>query len=154
MLINLKKATMDDVEYILNIRNDLDIRLSSGVSKVVSEEEHREWFENFLSKKDHYYFIGELKHKPIGVVRFQPYNGLSSKTEISITIYPQTNQKKGYGTNILLQGIDFIRKQTDNKEIIARVLKSNPHSLDFFRKNNFTPFLHNENYVFLKVSIK
>ncbi|MBG9588629.1 GNAT family N-acetyltransferase [Cytobacillus firmus] len=152
-MITLKKAKMEDAAYILTIRNDLEIRQSSGGSTFIQDDEHYIWLKNFLTRKNHFYFIAELNNTPIGVVRFQPYNEIN-QSEISITIYPQTNQKKGYGKTVLRLGIEFIRKNTEINEIIARVLKTNPLSIEFFKNNHFSPFFEDDQFIFLKLCLE
>jgi RimJ/RimL family protein N-acetyltransferase len=146
IVINLRKATMDDYAYILEVRNDQEIRLTSGESSIVKEEEHILWLKQFLSKDNHFYFIGEQDSKSIGMVRFQPYKGHINQSEISITIYPKTKQKKGLGTELLMHGIKYLKENTEIKEVIARVRKTNQYSFDFFKRNGFLLFLEDDHY--------
>ncbi|OLO35888.1 hypothetical protein BTR23_16200 [Alkalihalophilus pseudofirmus] len=153
-MINLRKVTIEDADYILNIRNDMKIRTTSGVNEVVSREKHRIWLNQFLQSENNFYFIGEFNNERIGVVRFQPFNNLSNISEVSISIYPQEYQHKGYGRCLLIKGIEFLKKNTNIEGIIARIRHNNETSLNFFKRNHFTLFSKDHEFLFLKLKIE
>jgi RimJ/RimL family protein N-acetyltransferase len=88
------------------------------------------------------------------MVRFQPYGGQINKSEISITIYQKTKQKKGLGTQLLNGGIDYLKDHTVIEEVFARVLKTNQHSLEFFRKNGFSPHFEDDHFIIFQYALK
>lgn len=114
----LRKATMDDCDFIYNLRNEPYVRNASWNTKTIDYSKHKEWFKNNYK---YYYIIGDRK----GFVRIKD-------DEVSIAVV-KGEQNTGLGTAAL----DEIAKMHPNLK--AEVKLDNIQSLNFFINAGFKP---------------
>ena len=130
--IVLVSAEICHSEMIWEWRNDPITRKMSGNRKMVSWEEHTLWYEKVLLDKCRKLYVGEEGGIPIGVVRFDKCDVEEYVYEVSINISP-TSRRKGFGKQLLTNGIRRLLKEVDNcKFIRAEVKKNNASSNQLF----------------------
>ena len=113
-------------------RNDPITRKMSVNSEKVSWEEHTSWYEKVLLDKCGKLYVGEEGGIPIGGVRFDKCDDEEYVYEVSINISP-ASRRKGFGKQLLTNGIRRLLKEVDNcKFIRAEVKKDNESSNKLF----------------------
>jgi len=119
----LRKATLDDSNFVLNIRNKSYVRNNSWNNKLIDMTEHSAfWLDNYQS----YWIIQtEGNHKPIGFIRVK-------NNEVSIAL-----EKKYWNGEYGRCAMDKISKIYP--KLKAEVKLDNIHSLCFFIKCGFVP---------------
>ena len=117
----LRKANVDDCDFVFKLRNSWGVRRQSWNINSISREEHIEfWKKNFLN----YWIITRVTDdKPIGFVRI--IDG-----EVSIAI-DSHYRNEGYGSKAIEILMDIC------PEMMATVKLSNNKSLAFFLRNDF-----------------
>lgn len=127
--LSLRRATRGDKEDLLVWRNDMDMRCNSFQQKVVTENEHEQWFAKVMQDDNRFLLIGCLGEKKIGVVR---YDKIGDKAyEVNINVAPGT-RGQGWGTELLKQSLFWVKGK-----VKARVKKSNAASLRCFLKAGY-----------------
>jgi len=135
--IVLVSAEIYHSEMIWEWRNDPITRKMSVNSEKVSWEEHTSWYEKVLLDKCRKLYVGEEGGIPIGVVRFDKCDDEEYVYEVSINISP-TSRRKGFGKQLLTNGIRRLLKEVDNcKFIRAEVKNDNISSNKLFMSCGF-----------------
>lgn len=133
----LVSAEICHSEMIWEWRNDPITRKMFVKSEKVSWEEHTSWYEKVLLDKCRKLYLGEEGGIPIGVVRFDKCDDEEYVYEVSINISP-TGRRKGFGKQLLPNGIRRLLKEVDNcKFIRAEVKKGNESSNKLFMSCGF-----------------
>jgi len=125
----LRKATMDDCDFIFNLRNEPYVRNASWNTEKIDYQKHKGWFKNNYK---YYHIIGDSK----GFVRIKD-------NEVSIAVVKE-EQNTGLGTAALNE----IAKIHPNLK--AEVKISNIQSLNFFINAGFKPV----GYILKKIDTK
>lgn len=132
--LEIRLASMEDMQSIFEWRNHPDIRAISKNQQTIDWNNHKAWFEQVLIKDDIKLLIVGTNQKDVGVVRFD-LNG--SSAEISIYLVPDTLQR-GLGTKLLDIAEKWLQSHhPEINEVSAEVLASNPKSQHFFIKNGY-----------------
>ena len=128
----LVSAEICHSEMIWEWRNDPITRKMFVKIEKVSWEEHTSWYEKVLLDKCRKLYLGEEGGIPIGVVSFDKCDDEEYVYEVSINISP-TSRRKGFGKQLLTNGIMRLLKEVDNcKFIRAEVKKDNESSNKLF----------------------
>lgn len=128
--MNLRLATINDAELLLNWRNDELTRANSFNDKVISIEDHLEWFHKSLASHIREIYIAEINNIPIGTIRVD-INDDNSK-ELSWIIAP-SQRGYGYGTKILNTFVS-----TYPSVYIAQIKEKNTPSIKMVTSCGFT----------------
>jgi RimJ/RimL family protein N-acetyltransferase len=133
----LRKATSEDAEQIFSWRNDPRTREHFFDSQPILWNQHVQWLNETLQRKDKHLLIGEMNNKPVGVLRF---DALDAIAEISIYLVPELDGK-GLGSCLLEVGCRWVRDNLPRiNKIQSHVLTENKRSIKVFEKNGFVEF--------------
>jgi UDP-2,4-diacetamido-2,4,6-trideoxy-beta-L-altropyranose hydrolase len=130
--IELRRATVNDINIVYNWRNHPNIRSVSANSEVISFEDHSEWFKKAITTPNRHVLIAQKDDgNLVGMIRFDEYG---SEAEISIYTAPDLTSQ-GIGSKILRAGERWV---FENRKIItgfrAKVLGENKASHRLFQK--------------------
>jgi len=128
--MNLRLATINDAELLLNWRNDELTRANSFNDKVISIQDHLEWFHKSLASRLRKIYIAEINNIPIGTIRVD-INDDNSR-ELSWIIAP-SQRGYGYGTKILSTFVSMYPSV-----YIAQIKEKNTPSIKMVTSCGFT----------------
>ena len=133
-MLHIRLANIHDSQHIFNWRNHLQIRSISSHSQEISWSDHTQWFDKRLRSEHGPLLIGEIRHQPIGVVRFDIHQ---SSAEVSIYLVPDSGLK-GWGSLLLSHAESWLRRQFPQVLTLhAKVLPNNEPSQKMFAKLNY-----------------
>lgn len=133
-MLHIRLANIHDSPHIFNWRNHLQIRSISNNPQEISWNDHTQWFDNRLRNKQGPLLIGEVRHQPIGVVRFDIHQ---SSAEVSIYLVPDSGLK-GWGSLLLSQAESWLQQHFPQVVTLhAKVLPNNESSKKMFAKLNY-----------------
>lgn len=146
--LQLRRATIDDVEQTYLWANDKLVRQFSFNQETISFENHFNWFTNKINSENCGYYILEEKGEAIGSIRFDVFNKIAT---ISYLIDPKQHGK-GFGLKILTLGLEVIERSSYDLETVEGfVLPANLASVKIFERLNFEKtILDNNNFRFFK----
>ena len=134
--IKIRLITPADELLLLRWANDPEARMQSFNQKLISAEEHAQWFANKLSDPDSLILIGEDEHGlPLGLVRFD-INREKAEALISISI-DQSLRGLGLSTKLLKSALQYWHSIALNIKLIAEVRDSNRRSQRLFIQLQF-----------------
>jgi len=135
--ITLRHAAEEDVGALFAWRNSPESRKYSINNQIIDWEAHKNWFKKVLTSTDHILLIGEIDQQAVGVLRFD----INEETaEVSIYMVPGLTGK-GFGTNLLNKGTNWIKKMYPHiKELKATILYNNKASIKIFEKAGYSPY--------------
>ena len=128
MNIKLRIVIEEDLDYILNLRNDPEFRQFFYEQHEITKPEHYAYHDKQNSNPNFHNWIIYSDNQNVGYVRI--LDG-----DISIII-----DKKFHNTGIgtkTLQLLEIEAKKLGIKKLIARVIISNEQSKKIFEKNNY-----------------
>ena len=143
MKILIKKISKSDLNFTFLLRNNKSIRKNFFNSKIISFNEHKEWFLKKIKNKKDYFFLIKNKKNKIGVIRFEKNEFYF---DISISILPKY-QLLNLGSLALRKAENIIKKGM----VVSKIKKNNKKSLSFFLKNHYSILLNNSNLILYKV---
>ena len=124
--ISTRPATIEDAKFLLDLKNDPDVRKFSIVTtKKIKYKDHLRWLEEHLK----YIEIIELGGIPVGDVRLEPFNG---GREVAIKLL-KDYRGQGVGKVVLgpLEG-----------RLYAKVTDGNIPSMNLFYSSGFKATAH------------
>lgn len=127
MNIKLREVHIGDWSFILEMRNEKEIREFSNNCNIITKDEHY-CYMNKLEKDDIYQRIVTIDDKNAGYIKI--ING-----EISIMI-KKGYRGKGIGSEFIKLVLDEVDKFKTNK-IIAKIKVNNIASIKLFKKSGF-----------------
>lgn len=133
--LTLRSWRESDCRMIYDWRMDPSVRAKSFNQNVFPYENHKAWFERFMSNNLSFGFILEETNVPVAQIRFDPtkINGY-----YNISIFTAPNQSgKGYGSTILKLACNDKKLLDVAKFFVAEVFEDNIPSKKIFEKNGF-----------------
>ena len=137
--MTLRLARIKDIDLIYNWVNKEDsISNKLLTNNVISQLEHKEWFENSIKNKNRFIWIIEEENRNIGQLRFD-IKDMHNRCFIDIYI-DKEYRNKNYAKKAINEAIDYIKSNNNINCFVAKVLKSNFNSLKFFKKLGFKEY--------------
>jgi UDP-2,4-diacetamido-2,4,6-trideoxy-beta-L-altropyranose hydrolase len=134
--VKLRIATEDDSDIYFQWANHTSIRQYAFSKDSISYDKHQQWFINKLNNKNSYLFVGLIKERPIGQVRFDREKKGNSYL-IDIHLNPE-EAGKGYGTFLLFNALLKLKNTVNHPIIVnAVVFENNISSKKMFDNNHF-----------------
>lgn len=131
MDLNIRLMTSDDIEKVLEIRNDPETYVYLHTPKPFSLEECKKWFEINQPK----WFIIEYESNLIGYLRTSNWDFENRTIWIGCDIH-KNYRRKGYGFNAYIKFLNMLKK-SNWKTVKLSVLKSNSNAFSLYKKLNF-----------------
>ena len=144
MQISIKKASIEDANFLLLLRNKKSVRKNSFTAASINKKDHKKWFEEELNNKCTIILIVYKNSERIGMVR---YNLEDIFAHVSIGIKKKF-RSLGYGAAALKASEIYLKKSTI---VIAKVKKTNKNSINMFLKNKFKIFLNKKHLTLIKI---
>ena len=123
-----------DEEILYLWRNQSWIVALGSSKRIVMREEHAAWFAETLTSEKRVLLIVEVDFKPAGMIRYDQLG--SAACEISLYLLPE-HIGVGRGTASFRASIPELLSWCPVKRIVARVMRGNQRSLDFFLRLGF-----------------
>lgn len=135
----LKPITIEDTDTVLSFRNAEYVRNNFFYRKVITKEEHIDYFLNKCEKGLIFQFLVYLKetNEPIGCVYLQHYDEKNNSMESGLFFSENAPRKKGYATEAYKAMNDYAFKAFDLDFLNARVIATNEASMNLHKKSGF-----------------
>lgn len=131
--IYLRPVKEQDMELLLEWRNDEECRKNFFSSDIVDFDTHKAWFKKMLVNKNEYAYILIDNNIPIGQVRLS-VNGTNANISYSIA---KEYRGKGYGVDILRLVTEKAFNEMPNITLVGEVFDTNIASQQVFEKLGF-----------------
>jgi RimJ/RimL family protein N-acetyltransferase len=129
-LIEIRPATINDAQLLLDWRNDPITRQNAFNSEPISLETHTEWLSRKLNAADTVIWILEENGQPVAQIRYD-------QAEISIVVAPEA-RGKGHGSTLLMISAPLACRRFSVPSVFGLVKKNNVASCRAFEKSGFT----------------
>jgi len=155
-LVRLRLLTEADLDLTLKWRNQDHIRKWFFTSDILSEEQHRRWFQQYAQRDDDFVFVIELIDEagfhPVGQVALYHLDWETKKAEYGRIMIGETAARgKGVGraaTSLILRiGFELLKLQ----EIYLEVLVENTPARKIYEACGFKIDTVNDNVVLMSV---
>ena len=134
----LKPITIDHSALLLKWRNSHDVRVMMINSDVITEDNHKEWFENMLNSQLLKFYIYYVNNCPSGVMNYK-IDSSDDKIATWGFYLGVKGLPPGHGTDLCKKGV--IQARVLNlKKIKASVLTKNTKSKKIHEKLGFTQY--------------
>jgi UDP-4-amino-4,6-dideoxy-N-acetyl-beta-L-altrosamine N-acetyltransferase len=125
--IKLKAVSTNDINFIVNCRNNPNIYKHFYEYEPTSEERQKEWLEKFYKEKNGFYWTIEHGLTKIGTVSIYNINWRSKKAEwgrffIDKDSYPNT---KGFGSEVEALVLKYVFEHLNMNRLQCDVLLDN-----------------------------
>lgn len=141
--VKLNLITKSDLDKLLSWRNSDEVRLFMDYQKIISLEEHLNWYAN-LDKNANYYFIASSNNLEFGVFNIKNIDDLLLNAETGAFL----NSTKFWGSDIASRAIlalgYFCFEELLLNSVYCHVIKSNKAALNF---NKHQGYIIDENYI-------
>lgn len=133
-VVEIRVGADEDSKRIFEWRNDPVTISTSRTGAGVEWEGHSRWFPNQLRKADNYCLIGEVEHKPCGVVWFR--KGHSGVWETSVNLSPAFRGRK-LSSPMLAAALNWMKTNCSAKIFSTEIQDSNISSIKMFERCGF-----------------
>lgn len=134
--LTLRRATMDDADWLLTWANDPEVRRASTNSEPIARETHVTWLREKLKDAGTAFYICEHAGEPVGYARVERRDDGSGEIAVSIEA---TRRGHGLGRRLIelasARGADELAVAS----VVARVKRDNFASLAAFQRSGFRP---------------
>tara|TARA_B100000886_G_scaffold169003_1_gene115683 strand:- start:7136 stop:7999 length:864 start_codon:yes stop_codon:yes gene_type:complete len=141
--MRIRAIKEEDSKEIFIWRNDELSRDMFIDDKLITFNEHKEWFKKAINDQDIDFYIGENEICKLGIVRFN-FNSKNKFSEISININPSM-RNKSYGKELLLNAIKLYLKKK-NCILKAKIKSKNEISIRLFKSLGFKVISKNSKF--------
>jgi UDP-4-amino-4,6-dideoxy-N-acetyl-beta-L-altrosamine N-acetyltransferase len=138
---NLRPMINGDLDLVLRWRNSDRIRENMYTNHIISQEEHRTWFERESSNQRSHRLIFEYLKRPIGVVNFTDIDFENHTCRWGFYI-GATDAPLGSGSAMGFSALEWIFEQFDINQVMGEVLAFNEDSLRFHKRLGFKEKIH------------
>lgn len=144
--LKFRSATVHDIRFLLDLRNDETVRKNSFSTDKITYEEHSAWLHNKLQDSNCSIMIVQYCDAPIGQIRVDRNNGWG---EISYALCTQARGKKL--AKQMIRQLEQMEEYTDGLiGFVACVKKENEVSRHIFSSLGYDEQENNEYYEFRK----
>lgn len=130
--IQLRLLKEEDLRTTLDWRNNEEIRKWFKTVKIITSEEHRNWFHSYQSKDNDFVFIMEIDDKPIGQASIYNIDYKEKSAEIGRFIIKPEEQGKGYFKECIKAIFIICTEQLNLINLRLEVLKNNTRALSTY----------------------
>lgn len=136
--ISLARATLNDSDFFLRVRNHPTVREKSSNPEEISAEVHQKWFAGKLQDGKSTLLVIQVAESNCGTIRFD-YDSSIKQIEVSIALLPEYTGK-GIAIPAMIKAEILALKIYDNaRSFKARVLNDNESSKKFFSRAGYQP---------------
>jgi RimJ/RimL family protein N-acetyltransferase len=129
-VLDLRPATIDDVDRTFEWANDPTTRSSSFSPAPIPREGHERWWRALLVDPMASAYIGEVDGEPMGLVRFEGDPGFAV---VSVVVAP-SHRGRGLAAELIAAG-----SRADGRSINAYVITDNVASAKAFTAAGYRP---------------
>ncbi len=133
--LDIRHATMDDMDLVFEWSNDPLVRENSFHSDPIDYKKHCNWYANRMQSDKSHFFIVHKDKCPLGLVRFEKDS--SNTALVGVLVAPEY-RGKGVSKLLLSLAITTFQKTYTNIPIHAYIKKSNTPSIMLFERVGFT----------------
>lgn len=131
----LRKAIKDDMDFLLELRNEETVRASSINTELISKDSHEKWFAEKISDANAFILIAEDDEQRIGQIRFDKIKGKPC-AEVDVAVKSK-KRGLGIGTEIVKRGSDMAFEFLDISKITSHIKPENAISARTFEKAGY-----------------
>lgn len=133
MRIVLRLATLDDSEFLLELRNDPETVRHSFVQRKTSRDQHEAWLSRVLADSTERLFIAEVENSPVGRGHL---NAFMDGVYVSVSV-AAPYRGKGYGREIVSELTGYALDWKPAKPVRAEIRPENIASKKVFAATGF-----------------
>jgi len=130
----IRRAEPQDRDFLLELKNDPEVREARFDPRIISPEEHRRWFEKVFESDNDVIYILEKGRKSIGQARYLMRD--EDTYEVGVSIVRDSRNMK-MGTFLLRLTSDFVLSHKKPKRIVSEIKKGNHASIKAFKNSGF-----------------
>jgi UDP-4-amino-4,6-dideoxy-N-acetyl-beta-L-altrosamine N-acetyltransferase len=134
---NIRPIEEKDIEIVLRWRNSERVRAVSVTDHIISESEHRKWFEKNKLCEDATTLIFELSNTPIGLINFSQID--RNNFECFWGFYlGEEGSSRGIGTIMGFIALNYAFNELGMRTIKGEIFGFNRPGIAFHEKIGFT----------------
>jgi UDP-4-amino-4,6-dideoxy-N-acetyl-beta-L-altrosamine N-acetyltransferase len=131
---NLRYINKNDLDYILEWRNHINVRKFMFAQHKITNKEHNKWYINSINDKKKHLLVYEEYNKPYGFMNFTEI--LDSKVA-NWGFYLSPESKKGMGRRLGLASLSFAFTEIKLHKICGQAISYNEKSIKFHEHLGF-----------------
>lgn len=147
----LRKATLEDTDFLFELRNDPTVREQSFQTDKIQYEDHKKWLDQKLKTNYVRIFILEYQNEKIGQVRVD-IDEKKKSGNISYAVKREW-RRKGLGT-WMLKSAEKMLDDIVLMELIGEVKRENIASQKVFRRLGYDEKKTDYGYIYKKILLK
>lgn len=122
-----KPVELTDSKLILKWRNSPEIKKNFIIQEDITEEENRNWFENYVSKGKSVQFIiiTKVGNAPIGSVYYSHINDEKKSAEYGIFLGENEAVGRGFGKEVVKWAVNYAFTEMGMLYLYLRVFEDN-----------------------------
>lgn len=149
--IRLRLLDRNDLEMTRNWRNQDSIRKWFVHSDIITSEQHRQWFESYLTRDNDFVFVIEERvelRRPVGQVALYNIEWEQLRAELGrLMIGDLEAQGKGLARGAVALLIEFVEQTWAIREIYLDVYADNYPAISIYKSTGFRPTMESDGMV-------
>jgi len=125
-----------DLPLVLSWRNAEDVRKNMYTTQVITEQEHRAWWDRQRLNPETRLLVFEIENKPFGVVVFSNYTGEGGTA--TWAFYSGDRTRRGIGSLMECSALEYAFETLRVRKLECEVLSFNRSVINFHVKYGFT----------------
>lgn len=134
-LINYVDLKINDQAFVLEMRNHVSVRRWMYTQKMISNDEHEEFFEKLKTSKEVYYFLVKLQDTIVGSINFSNI-ALNRSLHFGLYANPFASLKRS-GRILEAAGSHYAHSVFGAGKIMLEVFPDNIRAINFYKKCGF-----------------
>jgi UDP-4-amino-4,6-dideoxy-N-acetyl-beta-L-altrosamine N-acetyltransferase len=133
----LREVEERDLELLLSWRNSERIRANMYTSHLITEAEHRAWFERLTRERHAFAFLFEADHRPLGVVNLNQLDWRNKRCHWGFYL-GETDAPRGSGTRMAYLALLHVFEELKLHKVIGEAFSFNTASIAYHTKLGFS----------------
>lgn len=137
--VKLREINIEDTKNIIKWRNNPNVKKNFCIQQDMTEEIHRNWFNNKILKGEvvQFIIIDNNSNKPVGSTYLRDIDRHNKKAEFGIFIGEEDARGKGIGTISTKLILEYGFKELGLHKIFLRVFANNTAAIKSYEKAGF-----------------
>ena len=133
---SIRALAVDDLKQVLNWRNTDRIRACMYSDHLISEAEHKAWFDKLQYMDDRKCLLFQYEHRPIGLISFIDIDNMNSTAFWGFYI-GELSTIKGLGLYMGVLAIDYAFAELKLRKLCGEAIAFNQGSIKYHLRLGF-----------------
>ena len=136
-VVHMRLIEERDLANTLAWRNRDDARIWFKSEALIEMQQHRAWFDRYLSRDDDFLFVVEAACQPVGQASVYDIDWRTGRAELGRFLVSPEASRQGYLARACARLVRFCADSFQLSALFLEVKEANDRAIELYRRNDF-----------------